>query len=425
MATSKENKTKQRGGTSIGYGELLRTNRRFRLLWMRQVVSLFGDWFNLIASASLIAIFTGSGLAVGSLFVVRMLSHFIASPAAGVAADRANRKHLLVAADLIHAVVVLGFLLVREPSMIWLLYALTVVQMATSGFFYTGRNAILPDLVEARAVGTANALSAATWSVMLAFGAAAGGAVTGLFGTDTAFIIDAASFLLSALLISRIPYESEHAPGEKTIRGALREYVEGLVYLWEHRDILAISVNKAASALFLGASLRVIHVAIADSVFTIGAAGGLTLGLLFAAQGTGTGLGPIVARRLTGDRDLALRIAMVAGYGIGAVGLLISAPLASLGLVLVGAVVAGAGGGLAWVFSTQLLLQNVPNKVRGRVFGTEFALFTLGNAAGAGLIGLALDANVPIGDALSMMGVFVLLPGTYWGVLTWRKWSSS
>jgi len=88
---------------TTGYLSLVRDNRNFRYLWFGQVISLLGDWFNLIASASLIGLLTQSGLAVGGLFVVRMLAPFLVSPLAGVAADRYNRKVLLILADLTRA----------------------------------------------------------------------------------------------------------------------------------------------------------------------------------------------------------------------------------------------------------------------------------------------------------------------------------
>ena len=101
---------------SGGYGELLRTNGAFRLLWFAQIASLFGDWFNIIALASLLAQLTGAGAALGGLFAIRMLGAFVASPLAGVLADRFNRKRILIVTDLLRAVVVLGFLLVRTPT---------------------------------------------------------------------------------------------------------------------------------------------------------------------------------------------------------------------------------------------------------------------------------------------------------------------
>ena len=89
------------------YVQLVKENEQFRWLWFGQIVSLLGDWFNLIASAALLATLTESGLAVGGLFVARFLAPFIVSPVAGVFADRYNRKHILIAADLLRAVVVL------------------------------------------------------------------------------------------------------------------------------------------------------------------------------------------------------------------------------------------------------------------------------------------------------------------------------
>ncbi len=105
-----------RNPAPVGYRALVRQNHNYRSVWFGEIVSLFGDWFNLIASASLVSRLTGSGLAVGGLFVVRMLAPFVISPLAGVWADRYNRRKLLVATDLSRAVVVMGFLLVRSPG---------------------------------------------------------------------------------------------------------------------------------------------------------------------------------------------------------------------------------------------------------------------------------------------------------------------
>ena len=104
------------GKKTIGYAELIRNNPNFRNLWTGQVISLLGDWFDLIASASLISYLTRSGLAVGSLFVIRMLAPFLVSPLAGVLADRFNRKRLLIVADILRGIVVLGFLFVRNSG---------------------------------------------------------------------------------------------------------------------------------------------------------------------------------------------------------------------------------------------------------------------------------------------------------------------
>jgi hypothetical protein len=90
-------------------------------------------------------------------------------------------------------------------------------------------------------------------------------------------------------------------------------------------------------------------------------------------------------------------------------------PLSSFALVLVGILLRASGGGVGWVFSTQLLLGLVPNQVRGRVFSTEFALFTLMNAVGAAATGWALDsATIGIPDILWGLTCLTLIPGALW-----------
>ena len=406
------------GGDPVGYVALLRRNPNYRFLWTGQVISLLGDWFNLIASASLVATLTQSGVAVGGLFVIRMMAQFLATPFAGVAADRYNRKHLLIMADLGRAVVVTGFLLVRQPSQVWLLYALTAVQMALSGLFFPARNAILPDIVSRRELGAANALSSATWSVMLAFGAALGGLAAGQWGAQPAFVIDALTFLASAALISRIVYQHDSSLiSDRSVATAIRQYVEGLRYLTQHKDTLAIALHKGAFNLFVGGAFQVIQVAVAERIFVYGEGGGTGLGLIYAFMGVGTGLGPIIARHFTGDRERPLRVAIGLSYLIAAVGLAIMAPLSSFSVFLITTIPRGAGGGIGWVFSTQLLLHKLPDRVRGRVFATEFALSTLMNAAGAGVGGWALDnTGLGISGMIWIMAGLIVVPGLLWAL---------
>jgi MFS family permease len=403
---------------NAGYLDLFRKNRDFRNLWYGHVVSLFGDWFNLIASASLLASLTGSSLAVGGLFVVRMLAPFLVSPLAGVAADRYDKRKLLIATDLVRFVVVLGFLLVREPSHVFFLYLLTFVQLAMHGIFFPTRNAMLPEIVSPPELGAANAVTSATWSVMLATGAAAGGLVSGSFGVYPAFVVDSLTFLLSAIFIARVRPRS--APAEDrhpTARKAFAEYVEGLRYLASNRDVLAIVLNKAALTLFVAGAYEVVQVALARDVYRLGKDGGVGLGLLYAAIGLGSGLGPILARALTFDRDRPMRIAIGLSYGAMGLGLFLLSTLPRFSWALAGATVRAVGGGTIWVFSTQLLLVAVPHEVRGRAFATEYALLTLAMAASAGFGGLALDrGGFRPEELLRAMALLVLLPGILWSL---------
>src|SRR6185312_15373457 len=192
---------------SVGYIQLLRQNRSFRQLWLGQVVSQMGDWFDTIALYTIILNLTGSGRDVGLLLVARFVPSFLFGPLSGVVADRFSRQRIMIVTDILRALVVLGFLFVRRADQLWIIYVLTVFQLGLSTFFEPAKTAAIPSIVEDRELVAANAISSVTWSAMLTLGAAIGGFITSLFGTDVSFILDALSFLLSAALIAsvRIP----------------------------------------------------------------------------------------------------------------------------------------------------------------------------------------------------------------------------
>lgn len=404
----------------ISYWGLIKANGNFRNLWFGQIVSLMGDWFNVIATAILTAQLTGSGLAVGALFVIRALAQFVTGPFGGVLADRFNRKSILIWADVLRAFIVLGFLLVKDASHIWLIYTLTALQLGISGIFFPTKDSILPDVAAEEEIGTANALTSTTWSTMLALGAFLGGQVTGMWGIAPAIVLDALSYLLSAWFIGRMAYAQTTTKAETALTPALffRQYFQGLGYLSKHKHIFIIAVQKASLMLGVSGFNEVLQVELSSKVFVVGAGGSTSLGWLYAIVGVGTGVSPIIARWVTGDRERALRYAILAGYGIALAGLALMYPISSLGLVLTGTFFRGFGIAIIWVFSTTLLLKKLPNQVRGRVLGTEFALLTLAGAIGAGLGGWLLDAfaGFTLQNLIMLMGALMLTFGINWFV---------
>lgn len=399
-----------------GYIALLRSNPDFRRVWFAEVISNFGDWFTLIASAALISSLTGSGAAVGGLFVVRMLAPFLMSSVGGVLADRYDRRHLMIATDVVRGLVVLGFLFVRQPGDIWLLYGLTAIQLGLSGIFVPARNALLPDVVSPGSLGAANALSAATFATMLAFGAGIGGFVAGALGVYETFIIDAITYGMSAVMLARVGYRPPVRTGPISISAIPRQYLAGLRYLRRDLETLFLASHKAVNALIITGGLNVLMVSYAVVYFPVGEAGGISLGLLFCATGVGTALGPIIARRFTGDHDVYLRRSLVVCYVISAIGLAVAAPAIGLAVVALGMLIRGLGGGMMFTFSTHLLMTRSPESVRGRVFGTEYALRTLFNAIGTMAVSLAVDS--PLGTVGTMWTVagLALVPGLLWWI---------
>jgi hypothetical protein len=400
----------------IGYVGLLRGNKAFRRLWYGQVVSQLGDWFDSIALFALLLRLTGSGQAVGALMVAQFLPAALVGPLAGVIVDRLPRKLVMIIANLGSAALVLLFLLVRDASQIWIIYVVTVLKMSLVSFFDPARTAITPNVTSRDELIAANAISGATWSAMLAIGAALGGLVAGTLGTDAAFVIDAASFVLAALFIWAVPVHETHM-SERKPTGRVQEFREGLAFVFSHRDIALYTLTKALWS--LGGGVLLLLTLFGRQIFPLGVDGALSIGLLYAARGVGAGIGPLVARRLGGDGQRFLRRAIGPSILVTGAGYLFVSGAPSLLLAALGVMVAHIGGSTQWVFSTALLQINVPNRLQGRVFAVEGALLTLATALSSYGTGVAADAGwTPRALGLLLSGVFVL-PGVALGLALW------
>ena len=253
---------------------------------------------------------------------------------------------------------------------------------------------------------------------MLAFGAALGGLVSGLVGVYPAFVIDAITFLVSALILLRMPYTSSLLAGsDQSVMAGIRQYLDGLAYLRRHIDTFSIAIHKGILGLLIIGFYQVAQVTISEQHFPIGEGGSITMGLIYVMSGIGSGLGPIMGRAWARDEDLRLRLAIAFGYVCAFVGFLISATLISLPVILFGGFLRGIGGGLIWVLGTQLLLQVLPNEVRGRVFSTEFALYTLFAAVSSGATGWLIDATGALHIVLLSASALLVIPIALW--LAW------
>lgn len=351
------------------------------------MVSLLGDWFNLIASAALVTELTSSSVAISYLFLVRFLPMFLFSPIAGVIADRYDRRSIMILADLLRAVTVLGFLLIHTAGQLWLFYVLTATQFMLSALFVPARSAALANIVEQKDLVAANALDSFTWSTMFALGAFLGGVIATLFGNQTAFVMDAATFVLSALLVSRIVMPRRERTSASASGGGWLELKDGIRYLWHFPFLLAISFVKAAGSFVWGA-INVLEVSYADIVYPLSSTaftqwlsiedgGTATLGLIYVASGLGTGLGPLLMRRWLGDAKKRLMVGISIGFFLTATGILALGLVNNLPGFLGATFVRTFGTGTIWVFSAVLLQVMVPDNVKGRVFGFEFAALTL------------------------------------------------
>lgn len=399
------------------YLDLLRRRPAFRSLWLAQVVSLTGDWFNTIASVILVNRYLNSGLAVGGLLLARALPPFVFGPLAGVVADRFNRKYILIASDLLRAVIVALMLIVDRPERAWLLFVLSILQFSISSFFEPSRAAILPNLVSADELLPANTLSSATWSAMLAFGAAIGGFTAAAFGTQTALIIDSASFVLSALLVLGIGYTPRPRDHAAHSNG-WADFLAGLSYVKQNPRIGLVALVKAMGQV---GSTDILAATFAARVFVYGKDGALTLGLMFAAFGLGAILGPIVGNALGVKSKRSLQVAINIGFLTIPIAWFIIGTASVFPVVLIGCLLRGMAGSANWTYSDVLIQTSTPDKFMGRVYSLDFGIFTLALSLSVWFSGAAIDQlgldprTVALGFSLGS-----LLPLAFWTFMTQR-----
>jgi MFS family permease len=411
------------------YLTLLRTNRNFRLLYFGQAISQLGDWFNAVAVYALLLDLTGSATAVAWMMITQYLPVAIVGPMAGVVVDRVDRRRLMIVADIVRGVLIAGLLLVRRSDQVWIAYVVMALVVAASAFFEPARTATIPNVTSAGELLPANALSAATWSAMLAIGASVGGLVTAAFGRDVAFVVNAASFFCSAICLANTRYDSTPVATPRveatatvsrgsTLRRVaaltgVADLVDGLRYVRGQSYVAALICVKAGWGLAGGVLLLL--AVFGQRVFPIGQGSAAGIGVLYGARGLGAGLGPIALRWILGQQPARLRRTIgPAFFMVGAFYMaLAGAPTLALAATCV--LLAHFGGSILWVFSTVLLQLEVPDRFRGRVFAAELALVTLVTSLSSYLTANALDRHGWSARALSFtLGALFLVPGILW-----------
>jgi len=412
------------------YARLVRTNRNFRRLWLAQIVSEIGDWFYTLSIYTLLLQLTGRASSVALALVLQVLPQTFIGPTAGVINDRLRRKHVMITADLVRFAVVLAMLLVRSRSSAWLIYPLLLAETTMAAFFEPARNSVIPNIAAKDEVLIANTLSSATWSVNLLIGASVGGLVAAFFGRDAVFILNALSFLASAIFIGGMRFTEPHAESASPLRPRdlvdFSPVLEGIRYVRNHRTLLPAIFAKAGE-LMIGPSWVIFTVLGAHEFavhwHNIDSARGSMLGMsiLLGGRGVGALFGPMISARWAERSDRRLQLGILFGYltiaaGYGMLGISRTVWMASACAML-----AHAGGSTVWVFSTTLLQLHSEDRFRGRVFAADLSFSMLTIASGAYLCGRFLDAGIFARSVASWTGLLMLIPAGLWTLATQTK----
>jgi len=353
--------------------ELLKANRNYRWTWSGQIVSEIGDHFNNVAVFSLALATTHSGLVVMGIMLSRAIPAVMAGPVAGVLLDRLDRKRVMIASDLVRAVVALGFILAIPRHDTWLLYLLSALLMFASPFFTSGRSSILPTIANKEELHTANSLTQTTQWMTLTIGSVLGGTTIGPFGYRWAFAFNALSFLFSAACISRLRVQRGSFRVERTTLGEDKvvrpwhEYTEGLRYMRASPLILGLALVGMGWDSGGGAA-QVLFSLFGELVFNRGPAG---IGYLWGAAGIGLLMGGTFAHWL-GKRISfeGYKRTISICYVIHGGAYVIFSQMRDFQLALLFLGISRAAVAVSSVLNMSQLLRHVSNEFRGRVFAT-------------------------------------------------------
>lgn len=401
------------------YWALLQRNPAFRRLYAAQLISFAGDWFATVALLGLVLELTGSAAAASLVIVLQTGGFALASPIAGVLADRLDRRMLMVASDFLRVPVALALLFATTPDTLWICYvALTLLAVGAAVFEPTS-SASLPNLVEPEELGDANVLLGSAWGVMLAVGAAVGGIVAATLGRDAAFVINAASFGLSGLLILGIrrpfqqPRRTATQPGTHEHGGNPLDAIRVVLrFAGRSRLVSALLVSKTMFGVGTGVILML--AVFGRDVF---GAGDVGIGILYAARGLGALLGPFIARATVGVTDRGIVRGILGSVITVAVayGLFPLSPSIWVAAFLV--FLAHLGGGAQWMLSTYGLQRAAPDVIRGRVFSFDYGLVTLTISASTVVAGILAEQLAPDLAVWTMVGL-IIVAGIGWAWYT-------
>jgi predicted MFS family arabinose efflux permease len=398
------------------FSQLLRSNRNYRYAWTGQVVSEIGDHFNNIAVFSLVMQTTGSGLIVSGVMLARAVPAILAGPVAGVLLDRVDRRQIMIASDLVRAVVALGFIATVHVPRTWLLLVLSGLLMFASPFFTSGRAAILPRIASRDELHTANALTQTTQWVTLTVGTMAAGISAAALGYTAAFVLNSMSFLFSAWAISRLrPSEGGFRAPAAALAGApiarpWHEYLEGLRYMRQQPLLMGIALLGIGWASGGGAA-QILFTLFGEVVFDRGPAG---IGVLWGCAGIGLILGGTVAHQI-GPR-IAFRTykrLVAVCYLVHGGAYIVFSQMESFGWALVFIGLSRAAVAVSTVLNTTLMLRHVADSFRGRVFSTNESLVwatMMLSMLGAGLASQHVSART-IG---AWSGILSSMTAVYW-----------
>lgn len=411
---------------SLTYLQLLRRNHSFRRLWIGQVISELGNWFNFIAALGLVRVVSQAAPEVTTILLLSRLVPFtLFAPLAGAFVDRWSRRTVMIATDLLRVAVALGFLLVRRPQDLWIAYVCTALLSFFSAFFEAAKNAAVPNITGDRDLLAGNALMFSSRFLLMSLGAALGGWTAAYAGYSAAFVINAISFLASAYSVWLVPDEETRQPQatavaeakpRKLYTGYWSDMREGWSYIVTHAPvaaILGINILWATG----GGAMNLIADRLGALVFAgeSGISPDSAVAALYFASGMGLFVGIMIARRVGAYFEFKQRTIGFIGWSLVFQGIIfaLSGVMPSLWSACVLLFISRVLLGAEFTVQETMLMRLVPDNLRGRVSTTDRAAEMLIWSLSTAVAGWSLSLIAP----RSLTVITGLLSGT--SGITW------
>jgi MFS family permease len=377
-------------------------HRNYQLLWVGTVISSSGDWMDAIAVNWLVYQMTDSAVYLGLVNLCRMGPILLFTPIAGVAADRVERRRLMLVTQsaFMSMAVVLAWLVLTHRENIWLVLLISAGRGITGSFNQPIRQSIISDLVPREDLRSGVALSSATFNLTRVIGPAIGGILISTVGVGAAFGLNAASYVgvLWTLVLMQFPPRTRKSSGESFFG----ELVSGFRYLRSQPALFTLVLLALVPTLFGNSYLTMLTVFAQDVL----QAGGSGLGFLTAAAAIGAMLGALlvasVGRRLQGGSFLLILLVL---YGT-ALTLFAVSPWFGVSLCIL--VFVGASQQAYDTMNSTLLQEHVDEEYRGRTM--SMLILNRGLVPmGAVVAGFGIELFGPQVTMAAMSAVLILL----------------
>ncbi len=354
-------------------------HKPFRTLWLAQFVSIFGDFLALFGVISLITFkLHGTAVQVTAVTIAYVLPLAIISPIAGVFVDHWNVKRVMIASDIVRAVLIILLVFVTDVGQICVIFA---ILSTVSSFFAPAQSVTMRTVVPTDSLLAANTMMMQAFYIVRLFSPFAAGSLISALGEKACFYIDTGSFLFSAFMISSLVIlRPQRQDSDKTLSSLSKDFLEGNRFIFTHSGLTFVFVAMGVAMFVLSSFSPLISIYIRDSLH----AGPFTFGLISAMVGIGLMIGAQLVPKLTQLSRVQVVLGGLLGLGLSAamLGAIRLTAFAAISTFLMGFAIS-----FVLIPAQTMSQQETPPPLMGRVSSTFMSLISLSQVLGLLLSG--------------------------------------